>query len=71
MYYACARWATSSYKNVFMKRYERYERFYERFIQLYRDTYLKRDSGAVGRSVFDSGIVGKLLQNLEIEYAKG
>jgi radical SAM superfamily enzyme YgiQ (UPF0313 family) len=43
--------------------------FYERFIQLYRDTYLKRESSNVEKSVFDSGIVGKLLKNLEIEYA--
>ncbi|MGD2088849.1 MAG: cobalamin-dependent protein [Candidatus Aminicenantes bacterium] len=44
--------------------------FYERFIQLYRDTYLKRDASEAEKSVFDSGIVGNLLKNLEIEYAE-
>jgi radical SAM superfamily enzyme YgiQ (UPF0313 family) len=44
--------------------------FYERFIQLYRDTYLKRDASEAEKSVFDSGVVGQLLKNLEIEYAE-
>jgi radical SAM superfamily enzyme YgiQ (UPF0313 family) len=45
------------------------DKFYERFIQLFRDTYLKRDTSEAEKSVFDSSVVGKLLKNLEIEYA--
>jgi radical SAM superfamily enzyme YgiQ (UPF0313 family) len=45
-------------------------KFYERFIRLYRDTYLKRDASDADKSVFDQGIVGQLLKNLEIEYAE-
>lgn len=44
--------------------------FYERFIRLYQDTYLKRNVTDAEKSVFDSGIVGQLLKNLEIEYAE-
>ena len=43
-------------------------KFYERFIRLYRDSYLKRNTSHAEKSVFDSGIVGQLLKNLEIEY---
>ncbi len=46
------------------------EKFYQRFIQLYVDAYLKRDASSAERSVFDSGIVGNLLRNLELEYAE-